>query len=230
MGKYTNCVATFDDITDIGYQVPGQYTYASKEGVTYGDLRNLESNGRICNLNISASLPDTKCVVWQNVPGVNGQTPNYTQQDINNMKPPATGIYVPIVCHLSRPSGSATNANVVTFNYKYKLSGETSFRTSTTGKAHCSDLSNGKLSSYAAVICWVMLNPKVSGTVTQATLEINCGTATYKQDFSFTTNVGHSTSWSDTKSISYSFDVSNQDNYNHMIQQLTDIYITIVPN
>lgn len=172
MGKNNNQIATFYDLTSIGYRVPSGIATFSKQCITYGDLSTMSNASDIgyktTNCTVSG-YSSNRLVTWNNVPARSGQNPDsYSATS-------TSGVRIPInVKIIDKIDLFATDVNTITIYYRYKLSGRPESE-KIVGQVNLGK--NGSVDGEASGTLYALLNPIISGTIEEDYLRIVIGTA-----------------------------------------------------
>lgn len=230
MGKNNNQIATFYDLTSIGYRVPSGIATFSKQCITYGDLSTMSNASDIgcktTNCTVSG-YSSNRLVTWNNVPARSGQNPDsYSATS-------TSGVRIPInVKIIDKIDLFATDVNTIIIYYCYKLSGG-SINSKVVGQVDLG--SNGSVDKEASGTLYALVNPIVSGTIEMDYLEIFIGTASALAGNRFIVKVrsysGNYDSDTDTKGIIVKYiklgAVTGERNYNKVLRDIYYIEATI---
>lgn len=165
-----------------------------------------------------------KCVPWNRIKGYNGQT----LSAIDTVK-------VPVKCYIEEAVSGSIAAQTFEFRYEYQLSGSSTWDSITTGTLKL-QTSSGQIQGSAQGTCYVLINPKVSGTVVADRLAVFCGTLPsgkywrWKTEYSNSTPTSWSIPSSDAKYISFRvyMGTPTTKNYNSDLRNLTGFYYRIL--
>lgn len=164
------------------------------------------------------------CVPWNRIKGYNGQT-------LSESDP----VKVPVKCYIEEAVSGSIEAQTFEFRYEYQLSGSSTWNSITTGTLKL-QTSSGQLQGSAQGTCYVLINPKVSGTVVADRLAVFCGTLSsgkywrWKQEYSNNPPASWSIPSSDAKYTSFRIYMGTPTtkNYNSDLRNLTGFYYRIL--
>lgn len=191
MGKNKNQIATLGDIESF-YKSPhftGTDLRGSNKCLIWQRLLDSHDKGLIRGTNDAYVSGKTlnKCVKWDDIMANHNAT-------------------IPIYCSITEHVTGKTQASTIIFYYNYKTSGSSTWNSVETGRMELG--SGGKVDGSASGVCYVKVNPSVSGTVTDDYLTVWCGTtgASRRYSCSYTTTTDtdyHYTTDISGKSVTY---------------------------
>ena len=234
MGKNTNQIATFKDLTSIGYRLPSGISHSSQKCIINPEyLDIIESSTNTTDIRYQtyfssyhgSTLP--KCVKWDNIDASSGQEPPTSDSSLSNTV--RYGVTVPIKVTIKESVSGSTQAGDINFYYNYKLSGSSTFNKVCTAK-----YTFGSVSGSSSAIVYVLINPKVSGTVVSDYLSIKCGTTRYNQNWTISyynwttdnTNT-HTASGVTSYTLEIGSSTASVGTYNYNIKNVSEITFDI---
>lgn len=178
-------------------------------------------------LDIYSCYSPDMCIPWNRI---RGSAP----QSSSSLEPEARAH---VTCRVEESISGSIEAQTVEFLYEYKLEGSDTWESITTGSAYLYT-SAETLSGFDEMICYVLLNPYVSGNVVADRLGIRCGTVSSGCYWMWKTIYDNEIpeSWrvqtSNSKSTTFKvyFGDTNNKTYNTTLARLTGFYWKISPS